>query len=111
MPNESSLANLYQLYILGELPKKDFEGIIFNYLLKNFDRYHLFKGDQEKWEEFLSWLYPRLARAIDSYQEKGSSFDAYINSLVYCTAKEYQCRETDHYLTESACWQARAEDM
>ena len=111
MNSDKPLTNLYQLYVLGDLPKKDFEGRIFGYLLNNFDRYRVFKGNRERWEEFLSWLYPRLARAIDLYKDLGSSFDAYINSLVHCAAREYQYREADHYLTESVCWQARAEEM
>jgi len=109
--SENPMMNLYQLYVMGNLSKKNLEGRVFGYLLKNFERYHLFNGNQERWEEFLSWLYPRLARAIDLYRDQGSSFDAYINGLVYCTAREYQCREADHYLTESACWQAKAEEM
>jgi len=111
MMSEKPLANLYQLYALGDLAKKDLEGKVFLYLLKNFEQFHLFNGNREKWEEYLSWLYPRLARALDLYKDLGSSFDAYINSLIYCTAREYQCRETDHYITESVCWQAKAEEM
>jgi len=96
---------------MGNLTRKDFEGRVFWYLLNNFERYHLFIGNREEWEDFLGWLYPRLARAIDLYRDQGSSFDAYINSLVHCKSKEYCSRETDHYITESACWQAKIEEI
>ena len=84
---------------------------MFKYLLDNFERYRVVEGNKSRWNEFLSWLYPRLARAIDLYRDIGSSFDAYITSLVHSAAKEYRCREADHRITEYACWQARAEEM
>jgi hypothetical protein len=68
-------------------------------------------SNHDRWNEFLSWLYPRIARAIELYKDMGSSFDAYITSLVYGAAKEYRSRETDHYMIEHTCWQARAEEM
>ena len=111
MTGEKFLSDLYQLYVKGVIQKKDLEGRMFRYLLENFDRYNLFEGNRDHWEEFLSWLYPRFSKAIDLYRDLGSSFDAYISSLVYCTAREYRCREADHYITEYACWKARAEEM
>jgi len=108
---EKPLSVLYQSYVTGNLPKKDFEGRIFQYLLGNLERYRVLEGSQNRWNEFLSWLYPRLARAIDLYRDLGSSFDAYITGLVHGAAKEYRCREADHRMTEYACWQARAQEL
>ena len=87
------------------------EGLIFQYLLDNFERYHWFRGDREKWADFVSWLYPRLSRAIDYYKETGASFDVYISAIVQWSCKEYLTREAEHYTTEFACWKARAEEM
>ena len=111
MKSFKSLSDLYQSYVVRSLPKKDFEGKIFQYLLDNFEHFHVFRGNRERWSDFLSWLYPRIVKAIDLYRDLGSSFDAYINSLVHSAAKEYRCRETDHNLTEYVCWRARAEEM
>ena len=108
---EKPLSDLHREYTTGKLLKNDFEGKIFLYLLDNQERFRLFDGNNDRWNEFLSWLYPRLARAIDLYKEMGSTFDAYITSLVHNSAKEYRYRETDHYMTEYVCWQARAEEM
>ena len=108
---EKPLSDLYRWYTAGILPKKDFEGRLFQFLLDNPERYRILDGNQTRWNEFLSWLYPRLARAIDLYRDLGSSFDAYITALVHGAAKEYRCREADHRITEYACWQARAQDM
>ena len=111
MQLEKPLSDLYKQYKKGNLSKKDLEDRIFRYLLGNIERYRLFDRNQDRWEDYLSWLYPRLSRAIDQYQELGSSFDAYISGLINGASKEYRFREADHYITEYVCWQARAEEM
>jgi DNA-directed RNA polymerase specialized sigma24 family protein len=110
MQNWALLSELYQQYKGGKIEKKEFEGLLFQYLIDNFERYHVFEGSREQWIDFLSWLYPRLSRAIDGYKEAGASFDAYITSIIHWSAKEYRSRESEHYVTEFACWKARAED-
>ena len=105
------LSGLYEQYIGGKIEKNEAEGKMFRWLLNNFGRFNLFEGSKDNWEEFLSWLYPRFAKAIDQYKDTGSSFDAYINGLIYNAAKEYRLRANDHYLTEFACWKARAEEL
>jgi len=104
------MSDLYQWYISGNMSKKDFEGRIFQYLLDNFEKYSAFDGSKNHWNEFISWLYPRIVRAIDLYRDMGSSFDAYITSLIQNASKEYRCREADHRITEYICWKARAEE-
>ena len=105
------LSDLYHDYVMRKIGRKSFEGKMFQYLLENQERYRIFNGNRDRWNEYLSWLYPRLSRAIEIYRDMGSSFDAYITSLVHGAAKEYRYREKDHYITESICWQARAEEM
>jgi len=111
MKHERPMMDLYKQYIAGNLPKKDLIGRLFQYLLNNYDRYRLFDGNLDRWNEYLSWLYPRLVRAVDTYREKGASFDAYINGMVHCASKEYRCREADHHITEYVCWRAKMEEM
>ena len=110
MKHQKPLSDFYRLYIKGDLPRKELEGRIFKYLLRNNDRYRLFDGNQDRWNEYLSWLYPRLVRAVDLYQEQGASFDTYISCLVYSTSKEYRCREADRRITEYICWKVKAEE-
>ena len=111
MSQWKSLSELYHLYITGNLEKKDLEGGIFRHLRDNSQRYRVFKKNRERWDEFISWLYPRIGRAIEMYREQGSSFEAYICGLVYGASREYLNRETNHRITEYVCWQAKAEDM
>jgi DNA-directed RNA polymerase specialized sigma24 family protein len=110
MQSWTFLSGWYQQYRSGKLERKKFEGLLFRFLLDNFERYGLFEGKREQWIDFLSWLYPRLSRAIDIYQEEGASFDAYVTSIIRWSAKEYRSRESAHYITEFACWKARAEE-
>ena len=111
MKSEMLLSELHKSYIANKLTKKDFEGMIFRYLLNNYENFRLFNRDRDRWNDFLSWFYPRIVRAIDLYRDLGSSFDAYIASLVRGGAKEYRCRESDHKITEYSCWQAKAEEL
>ena len=111
MQNNSYLSDLQSDYICGKLDRKILEGLIFQYLLNNSERYRLFDGNRDKWVDFISWLYPRLSRAVDYYKETGASFDSYINSIVQWSSKEYSIREAEHKITELACWKARAEEM
>ncbi|MDR1029987.1 MAG: hypothetical protein LBL76_03840 [Treponema sp.] len=105
------LSELLNQYTQGELAKKEFEGRIFTFILKNHHRFHLFDWDKDTCADFLSWFYPRMSRAIDTYKDIGASFEAYIGSLVYWSAREYRSRQAAHDLTEYAFWEARAEDM
>ena len=104
------LSDLHQLYIGGDLSKKEFEGMLFQYLLSRHEKFRVFNKNLDRWNDFISWLYPRLARAVELYKDLGSSFDAYINKLVNVAAKEYRCRETDRRIIEYTCWKARAEE-
>ncbi|MHB9291820.1 hypothetical protein Holit_00906 [Hollandina sp. SP2] len=106
-----SLNELLKQYTQDNLPKKEFEGRIFTFILENRRRFHLFTWDKDTCVDFLCWFYPRMSRAIDAYQDIGASFEAYIASLVYWSAREYRSRQAAHDLTEYAFWEARAEDM
>ncbi|GHT91193.1 hypothetical protein FACS1894140_1300 [Spirochaetia bacterium] len=107
----SSLNNLFKQYASGNLEKRDFEGLIFEIILKNSRYFYLFEGDEEETIDYLCWLYPRLSAAIKNYRETGASFAAYISALVRCSVKEYISRRADHYITEYAAWTAQAVDM
>ncbi|MDR2485127.1 MAG: hypothetical protein LBD55_07010 [Treponema sp.] len=106
-----SLNYLHQHYISKTLPKKDFEELIFKYILNHYRQFHLPNWSKEKCADYLCGLYPRISRAIDTYKNIGSAFEAYILSKVYWYARERRSRETDHHVTEYACWTARAGDM
>jgi len=111
MKYQNHLSDLYNNYTGGSLSKKEFEGQLFNHVLHNVGGQYYFDGNVNRWEDFVSWVQPRLTRAIDLYRNTGSSFDAYIAALVRCTTKEYRMREANHRVTEYVCWQARMEEI
>ena len=111
MQKHSSLSELKSEYDQGRLEKKILEGLIFKYLLENHERFHLFRGNRDKWIDFVTWFYPRLSRAVDLYKDTGSTFDNYISSIIQWACREYKAREAEHRTTEYVCWKAKAEEM
>jgi DNA-binding CsgD family transcriptional regulator len=107
----TSLDELFNRYSQGDLSKKEFEELIFRFIIKNYQRFRLFDWNQDKCVDYLCWLYPRLSRAVETYKNTGASFDAYIGALVHWSAREYRTREAEHKITEYACWKAKAEEM
>jgi hypothetical protein len=104
------LNTLMRRYTAGELGKKDFEGYIFQFIIDNPQRFHLEDWDQETCTDYLCWFYPRLSKAIETYRDIGSSFGAYINTIVQLSSKEYHFSEIRHSIIEYACWEAWAHD-
>jgi hypothetical protein len=110
MKDSLPLTKLLNRYSLGLISKKDLEGHIFKFILDNYQQFHPYGWDKEDYMDYLCWLYPRISRAIENYQDTGASFDAYINSLVHWGSKEYRALETDHHVAEYTCWKAKALD-
>ena len=91
MQKAVSINCLYDDYAAGLLEKKSFEGIIFKTIYENYSgRPSL---GREDFDDFISWLYPRVSRAVDNYRDTGASFEAYVNNLVRMAAKEYRWRQ------------------
>jgi hypothetical protein len=98
-------------YHQGELERKEFEGIIFEFILENAKRYHLQNWPKDECIDFLCWLYPRISRAVDKYRKEGASFDAYVGSMVRWAAREYIHAEQNHKIIEQTYWDGVAQDM
>jgi len=98
-------------YHQGELERKEFEGLIFEFILKNVKRFHLQNWPRDECIDFLCWLYPRISRAVDKYRKEGASFDAYVGSMVRWGAREYIHAEKNHKIIEQTYWDGVAQDM
>ena len=109
MQNNATLNCLYTDYSTGRLEKKNFEGMIFKTIYKKIPRLAGFK--KEEHEDFISWLYPRISRAIDNYHAVGSSFEAYITNLVHMAAREYRLRQNRGYNAEIAAMISQIPEM
>jgi hypothetical protein len=105
------LDKLLKIYHYGQIDRKELETRIFFKVRENVMRFGLEKMDRESCGDFVSWLYPRIKRAVDRYEDRGSTFDSYINVLVKLSAKEYCLRKKDHKIIEQTWWDAKAEEM
>jgi hypothetical protein len=111
MQNTVTLNELYENYSAGLLKKDDFETAIFKALQDDICRRNMTGMNREDYDDFISWLYFRLGRAINSYRETGSSFEKYIASMIRLTAKEYKSRQVRDYFAESAAWITQLPEM
>lgn len=107
MRESFSLNELYARYTGGLLGKKKFEGIIFRTILADRRHFNLHRWREDDCGDFVSWLYPRLSKAIDSYRYTGASFETYLGAVVRLSAREYRSRMTDKRIAEYASWTAR----
>jgi hypothetical protein len=111
MQNVASLNDLFRQYSRGTVERRRFEGLLFQYIMENYHRFQTFIRNQDDYDDFLCWLYPRIRRAIDSYQETGASFETYINALVRWGIKEYRGRLTRRHITEYSTWKIRTSEL
>jgi DNA-directed RNA polymerase specialized sigma24 family protein len=106
-----TLNELYENYTAGLLNKKDFEGSIFKTIQENIHCFGIVGWNKEDSDDYISSLYQRISRAIDAYQDTGSSFESYIGSMVRLTAREYRSRQMRDYCEETAAWIAHIPEM
>jgi hypothetical protein len=107
---EHTLNELYSMFIERKINRGKFEGLVFLFLVNNRTKISTRHWKNDDYEEFISWFYPRLNKAIDTYKETGSSFDAYITNIVRTASKEYRMRETINVVTEQSAWNAQIPD-
>jgi len=111
MQSLCTLNELYADYAAGLLNKKDFEGSIFATIQKNAHCFGMVGWTKEDSDDYISSLYPRISKAIDAYQETGSSFKSYIGSMIHLTAREYRSRQARGYCEEAAAWIAHLPEL
>jgi len=111
MSTSSELNRMLWEYRQGRISREELEGKLFMHIRKNPSRFSPVKLKKETWEDFVSWLYTRLHRAVDRYADQGSSFDAYILSTVRLSVKEYGLLKKEHRIIEKTLWTAKAEEL
>jgi hypothetical protein len=110
MRDNLPLSKLMTRYSLGLVSRKELEGRVFEFVMDNHKEFRPYKWTEEDYRDFVCSFYPRLSRAIDNYRETGSSFDAYISSMVRWGIRETRTRKMDRHIAEYACWEAKARD-
>jgi hypothetical protein len=103
-----SLNKNYDEYKDGKISKRSLEITIIRHVLRNTGLYHIRDTEPYSCKEFLSWLYPRIPKAIDRYKNKGSSFSAYIQAQFSHDYIEWRKNDREHKLTETVFWTEKA---
>jgi hypothetical protein len=102
---------LHDLYTSGVLGKKDFESEIYKSIFDGLLRCKIRNIRQDEWSDFVSWMYPRISTAIDSYRNRGASFETYLTGLIRWGIKEYRSRLADRHTAEYTAWASRLSEM
>jgi len=108
---QQTINDLYSEYLSGEISREDLEGLIYNYFIFNQEKTCLCHWKRDEYEDFISWFYPRLHKAIDCYHDTGSSFDAFTGRYLLVSSKEYRGRIASNTMTEYSAWMALLPDM
>jgi DNA-directed RNA polymerase specialized sigma24 family protein len=106
-----SINDLYSQFINGAVGRNDFEGFIYQNLAGNQSKVVSGRWTQEEYEDFISWIYPRIHNAIDTYKETGASFEVYMATIIRRAAKEYRIRKTTRNVIEYAAWTAQIHEQ
>ena len=109
MNKTKSLNDLYRDFSAGKLKKKEFPAVIFTYVKENMRR--PYGWDTEDYNDYLSWLYPRICSSINSYKEKGSSFENYILSMLKMSQREFRSNQKKTSVEETAAWMTQITDF
>ncbi len=105
------LQNAYSKYCEGTIGKRELESIIFAFVLKHPRRFYLNRWDQDECFDFLCWVYPRLGKAIERYRDQGSTFEAYMSSVIRWSFREFRFKMRDQKALEYSWWNAQAMDL
>lgn len=105
------LNDLYAQYAAGLLEKKEVETGIFEMITKTPRRFNLHRWQKDEYGDFLSWLYPRISKSIDTYHVTGASFNAYIYSMINWAVKEYRSLQMEQQIAEYATLTAGCSDQ
>jgi len=106
-----SLNDLYLKFTAGIIDRAEFEGAIYMYFFSNKEKTLISHWRNDEYEDYISWFYPRLKKAVDAYKEMGASFEAYMNKFLAVSSREYRVRKTTKSFIEYSAWSARVPDL
>ena len=111
-PMKKNIMNeLYDKYQQGLLDKKEFEDMLVKAILANMRYFNSYRWKKDECMDYLSWFYPRLSRAIDTFKSTQATFKSYIGTLLRWSAREYQSRRENHDAAENSVWEAKLPEL
>jgi len=104
---QNSLNFFYSQYANGKLERGKFEGLIYCHLIENQGRTKLSMWNHDEYEDLISWFFPRMQKAIDTYCKTSSAFESFIYTILHVSAREFRVRSVTNSVTEYSAWSAR----
>jgi hypothetical protein len=103
MSDDYPLTVFYQRYKATEISARELEAELFKHFLNSFDcKYGLYFASKGDRVDFLCWFYPIMRRTIDRYDNKTSSFDAYMATTLRFAYKSYRHKKKEHAAAENS---------
>lgn len=106
-----NLNELYSNYFNGKITKSDFECELYTFFANNQEKTSLCHWTRDEYEDFISWFFPRIQKCIDSYREKGSSFEAFMYTYLLVASREFHTRNVINSVIEYSAWSSRVPEM
>ena len=107
METDCPMHGLYAHYVEGKISRTELESALFSHIKSKPRRFKLGKWKEEEFGDFIGELYPTIRKAIDSYKNTGSCFDAYLYSTVRWSAVGYRSRAAETAAMERAYWMTK----
>ncbi len=108
MEPDYQLDTLYARFVRGELDRTVLESRIYTHIANNMHRFKFNSIRKDERSEFLAWVYPRLADAVETFKDTGSSFDAYIHDRVNWGILDFKIEGAERKTVENAYWTERS---
>jgi len=108
---QNVLNQFYFDFTERKINRAQLEGSIYNWLFYNQEKTCLSHWERNRFEDYMSWFYPRLKKAIDCYHEIGASFEAFMNKFLLLSSREFRVRITSNSVTEYSAWCAQVPDL
>jgi DNA-directed RNA polymerase specialized sigma24 family protein len=103
--------DLYSQYKNGAIGRTDFEGLLYQNLAGSKSKFVSNLWTRDEYDDFISWMYPRIHNAIDNYKATGASFEVYLATIIRVAAREYRVRRITENVTEYAVWTIRVPEQ
>lgn len=104
MNEDQPLQELYDNYSQGIVDRATFESALFTFVRDEPWRFKLSSWGDDERADFIGDSYPVIRKAIDSYKDTGSCFDAYFYSVIRWSAIGHRYRSIESRAMEQAYW-------
>jgi len=108
---QNVLNQFYFDFTERKINRAQLEGSIYNWLFYNQEKTCLSHWERNRYEDYMSWFYPRLKKAIDCYREIGASFEAFIAKFLLLSSREFRVSTIEKSNTEYFAWCAQVPEL